>query len=198
MRKNRLGALASASVLAAATILGGAGAANAAVSPESLENLLPEGGTDVVLTISEVADDGSSVSGAVANNLEDAELENCTVTVADATDVRTAQEAYNSDGAFELDGTEAELSDPVAVGDTADWTAEDVDAGEGFTAGAAVECDDDNVAFAYDAGSDLVGSIEDMTGADLGSLEELGILEALELDGLVENFDLGSLQEIAG
>ena len=199
MRKTRLGAVASAAVLAAATVLGGAGAANASVSTDSLENLgdlenlIPgdlfpgdDLGFDVVLALDPVegAEDGDlDVTGTVAHELEETTLD-CTVTVADAADVQEAQQQNAAGEEFELDGT-ATPAVAVEAGEHADWAVTVEDAPEDFTAAAAVQCEntdnaeDTHVAFAYQATeADLLGSLE-ILGIDTGSLD---LLEGLDLE----------------
>src|SRR5699024_3625916 len=86
MRKTRIGAITASGAMAAASILGGAGIAQA--QSDILPGSEAPEDQNVTLSVGNVDEDG--VHGVVGNNTDDA-FENCTVTVANADDV-AAQE----------------------------------------------------------------------------------------------------------
>lgn len=174
MRKTRIGALVAASALASASVVGGAGIANA--SSESLENLLPGGDPGVTLSITDSGtDDGdTTVEGQVGHDLDDATL-NCTVTVADADEVRAAEQSYPENQDYNLDGEEADAITGLTSATPQNWDVTVTETDPTYEAAAGVQCDDGNdneyVAFAYADGGQ--GSL-DPASLDVGdSLEDI-------------------------
>lgn len=117
MRKSRIGSIIAASALASATMLGGAGIANASVTG-SLSGSIDSGSSkndDVGLSFDELED-------GLASGTVDSDLENCTVYVA------IDDQAVNTFGAVLHEGADpADLTEPSTDDISADgeWTIED-------------------------------------------------------------------------